>query len=99
MDLEALRAALLEERESAWIRWVPGPQQLADALTKVEAANTLLDTVMAQSRWSLRELEVCREQRAEARGRRRRTKDQVTGEAPATAAATHSGVGVESVKT
>jgi hypothetical protein len=52
LDLMALKESLADPASHAFCRWVPGPQQLADALTKF-AGNSILYQVMTTGTWSL----------------------------------------------
>ena len=70
IDVGALREALEDEELNSACRWVPGPQQVADALTKSHPNPALL-ALMEQGTWSLKESEEVRKVREEQRDRKK----------------------------
>lgn len=70
IDIAAIREALLEAENNASVRWLPGPQHVADGLTKA-AGNGILEQVACEGVWSLRECETARTERAGLRDQRR----------------------------
>ena len=58
LDMAALREDLKRDGLHSLVRWVPGPQQLADGLTK-RFGNAVLEATMSGEGWSLREQEGC----------------------------------------
>ena len=66
LDLLAIKESLLDESNRALCRWVPGPQQLADGLTK-EKGNKILPDFLATKEWNLREDAAWQEQRVRQR--------------------------------
>ncbi len=73
IDVAVLREALLEPEAHGFMRLVPGPQMLADALTKL-LPNGVLDAVMQDGLWSLKEDPVLAGYRAEAREHQKKSK-------------------------
>ena len=67
IDISSMRADL-EDSSNSHLRWVPGPQMVADDLTKMSGNGVLLD-VMIEGRWSLCEEAAVREHRRAARER------------------------------
>ena len=61
LDVTALRESIAEERGIV-ARWIPGPQQPSDELTK-HASNGLLSVIASTGRWSLVETEASRKAR------------------------------------
>lgn len=43
LDMLALKESLLNDENNSFCRWVPGPQQLADELTKDKGNRMLVD--------------------------------------------------------
>ena len=68
LDVAAMKEAMVDEDLNHLARWIPGPQQLADDLTKA-AGNGLLVSVMETNRWSLVETAEVRAMRARKRER------------------------------
>ena len=66
LDLLAIKESLLDESNHALCRWVPGPQQMADGLTK-EKDNHVLEDFMNTNEWCLKEDPIWQEQRARQR--------------------------------
>ena len=62
IDVAALRETLRQDGYAAAARWLPGPQHLADGLTK-KYGSGVLEAVMENCRWSLVETEDVREAR------------------------------------
>ena len=52
IDAAALKQNFCDESYRVFVKWMPGPQRLADALTK-QAGNGMLGRVMEECRWSL----------------------------------------------
>ena len=83
LDVAAMKAAMGDEDLNHLARWIPGPQQLADDLTKA-MGNGLLAAVMETNRRSLVETAEVRAMRARKRERvkeckaaaKRRTEDE-----------------------
>ena len=73
IDVAVLREALLDPETNGFMRWVPGPQMLADGLTKMQP-NEILDNVMKDGIWSLKEDPELIKVRAEARERQKKSK-------------------------
>ena len=67
IDIASLRSDL-EDESNTGVRWVPGPQQIGDDLTKA-VGNGLLTQVMTSCVWSLKEDPAVREKRKELRDR------------------------------
>ena len=86
LDMAALREDLKRDALRSLVRWVPGPQQLADGLTK-RFGNAVLEATMAGEGWSLREQEEVRLRREYERNLRKK--------GAAAARPAPSGVGVE----
>ena len=87
IDVAALRETLRQDGYAAAARWLPGPQHLADGLTK-KYGNGVLEAVMENCRWSLVETEDVRDAREKQRKTRKAIK---TGGGRSCS----SGVGVE----
>eukprot|EP00972_Heterocapsa_arctica_P088047 12983052-Heterocapsa_arctica.AAC.1 len=62
-----MRDQLVESLGSAFIRWLQGPQQVADALTKICGSASVLEQIMAGGGWSLKESAAVRATRDAAR--------------------------------
>ena len=79
LDIRALREALADPQSASLCRWVPGPQQASDALTKLKG-NGVLNDIMASGRWTVVEDEtwqkVREQQRINQRAYRARVKVQ-----------------------
>lgn len=73
LDLLALKESLLDDTSNSFCRWVPGPQQLADGLTK-EKGNKMLSEFFMTNEWSLKEDVMWQEQRAKQRENQRNYK-------------------------
>ena len=52
IDAAVLREAMLEEGAQNFVRWMPGPSMISDALTKWNP-NHVMEKVMEQGLWSL----------------------------------------------
>ena len=76
LDLLAIKESLLNEANRALCRWVPGPQQLADSLTK-DKGNRLLPDFLESNEWCLREDASWQKQRARQRATQKIYKDRV----------------------
>ena len=70
LDIAAIKESIAESGESAMIKWVPGPQQVADAMTKA-GSNGCLETLLLEGTWCLREDPAVAEKRASEKERRR----------------------------
>lgn len=70
LDLMAIKETLLDDSNRALCRWVPGPQQLADALTK-EKGNKVLSDFLETNEWSLKEDVAWQDQRSRQRANQR----------------------------
>ena len=70
LDLASLRESLADPAERCKVKWVPGPQQLADGLTKRDGNDVLLD-VMSGKGWSFKESEEVAALRAQQRAYRK----------------------------
>ena len=68
IDLAALKEVLDDEACNARVRWLPGPQHIADSWRKAPGNGVLME-VMAGNGWSLKET-------AEVRAERERVRDQ-----------------------
>ena len=79
LDLLAIKEALLDEGNFAAVKWVPGPQQLPDSLTK-EKGNGILSQFMDSNEWALVEDAIWQAERAKQRecqkGYKQRVKQQ-----------------------
>ena len=76
LDLLAIKESLLDDSNHAMCRWVPGPQQLSDGLTKEKDNHVLLD-YMNSNTWSLREDPIWQAQREKQRGSQKLYKAKV----------------------
>ena len=76
LDLLAIKESLLDDSNHAMCRWVPGPQQLSDGLTKDKDNHVLLD-YMNSNTWSLREDPIWQAQREKQRGSQKLYKAKV----------------------
>ena len=79
LDLLAIKESLLDENNRALCRWVPGPQQLADGLTK-DKDNKVLSDFLATNEWTLKEDSAWQEQRTKQRENQKRYKENVRRE-------------------
>ena len=79
LDLLAIKESLLDENNRALCRWVPGPQQLADGLTKYKD-NKVLSDFLATNEWTLKEDSAWQEQRTKQRENQKRYKENVRRE-------------------
>lgn len=70
IDVAATRKALLEPENNASVRWLQGPQDLADGLTK-SAGNGVPEQVACQGLCLLRECAEVRSERGRIREQRR----------------------------
>ena len=70
IDVAALRESLRDPEARSCTRWLPGPQQLADSLTK-EAGNQILLQLLDGRGWSSKEEGDVREARMVLRERRK----------------------------
>ena len=68
LDVAAMKEAMDDDDLNHLARWIPGPQQLADDLTKA-TGNGLLALVMETNCWSLVETAEVRAMRARKRER------------------------------
>ena len=66
LDLLAIKESLLDESNRSLCRWVPGPQQISDGLTK-EKDNKMLLSFLENNKWSLKEDTTWQEQRERQR--------------------------------
>ena len=66
LDLLAIKESLLDQSNRALCRWVPGPQQISDSLTK-EKGNKILSDFLSTNEWSHREDTAWQEQRSRQR--------------------------------
>ena len=73
IDVAALKETLSEPANQATARWLPGPQHVADALTK-RFGNAILKEVMETNVWSLRETPEVRAERDRLRTLRKEAK-------------------------
>ena len=73
IDVAALKETLSEPETQATARWLPGPQHVADALTK-RFGNAILKEVMETNVWSLRETPEVRTERDRLRTLRKDAK-------------------------
>ena len=69
LGVAAMKESMNDEELRHCARWIPGPQQLADDLTKHTKCNGLLDAVMETSTWSLVQTDEVREKRGAKRER------------------------------
>ena len=70
LDIAAIKESIAENEESAMIKWVPGPQQIADSMTKA-GSNGTLEEMLREGRWCLQEDPAVAEKRANEKERRR----------------------------
>lgn len=66
-----MKESLLDEANPALCRWVPGPEQISDGLTK-DKDNKALTIFMLSNEWSLKEDVAWQEQRERQRAHRGR---------------------------
>ena len=66
LDIRALRESLADPNASSFCRWIPGPQQASDCLTKLRG-NNVLQTIMQSGQWTIVEDETWQEVRAQQR--------------------------------
>ena len=69
IDVGVLRQGLIEDGAGCTVRWVPGSQMVGDGLTKWHH-NGVINAVMEQGVWSLRDTETSRELRRVAAAKR-----------------------------
>ena len=69
IDVGVLRQGLVEDGAGCTVRWVPGSQMVGDGLTKWHH-NGVINAVMEQGVWSLRDTETSRELRRVAAAKR-----------------------------
>ena len=79
LDLLAVKESLLDSESRSICRWLPGPQQIADAMTK-EKSNHILEDCMATNQWCLCEDPEWQATRARQRANQKVYKDKVRAE-------------------
>lgn len=83
IDVAALRESFEGPQTNSGVRWLPGAQRVADALTK-RHRHSVLREVMSLGRWSLRETDEVRVERdrikelRKAAAQRRKEEEKVT---------------------
>ena len=82
IDVAALRESLRDPEARSCTRWLPGPQQLADSLTK-ESGNQVLLQLLDGRGWSLKEEGDVRDARMVLRERRKQQVRAAAAAAPA----------------
>ena len=65
-DIRALRESLADPEASSLCRWIPGPQQASDCLTKLRG-NNVLQSIMSCGQWTIVEDDAWQEVRAQQR--------------------------------
>ena len=75
IDIAVLRSTFEADGYNAACRWIPGMQQVADALTK-RFGNSGLQIIMETGRWCLRETPEVEEERRRVKELRRAAKDR-----------------------
>ena len=76
-NIAALRKALPDPDSRSCTRWIPGPQKLADVLTKA-GGNAILPKVLEGHGWSLKEQDDMREPRQELQQKRKEYESKKT---------------------
>ena len=71
LDIAAIKESLVDSGDSAMIRWVPGPQQIADAMTKTGGGNGKLEELLRTGQWCLKEEAEVAAKGAETREKRK----------------------------
>ena len=66
LDIRALRESLADPEASSFCRWIPGPQQASDCLTKLRG-NNVLQSIMSCGQWTIVEDDAWQEVRAQQR--------------------------------
>ena len=66
LDIRALRESLADPEAASFCRWVPGPQQASDCLTKLKG-NNVLQSIMLSGQWTIVEDDSWQEVRAQQR--------------------------------
>ena len=82
IDAAALKQNFRDESYRVFVKWIPGPQHLADALTK-QAGNGMLDRVMEECRWSLVETPEVRQERERQKALKRASREARESSVPA----------------
>ena len=93
IDIAALRESLRDPESRSCTRWLPGPQQLADSLTK-PGGNQIIMQVLDGRGWSLREQDDVRAARLDLRQKRKEYEARKAVPTDRAVPALHSGVGV-----
>ena len=73
IDVAALKETLSEPENPATARWLPGPQHVADALTK-RFGNVIFKEILETNVWSLRGTPEVRAERDRLRALRKKVK-------------------------
>ena len=79
LDLLAVKESLLDSESRSICRWLPGPQQIADSMTK-DKSNHILEDCMASNQWCLCEDPEWQATRARQRANQKVYKDKVRAE-------------------
>ena len=66
LDIRALRESLADPEAASFCRWIPGPQQASDCLTKLKG-NNVLQSIMLSGQWTIVEDDSWQEVRAQQR--------------------------------
>ena len=82
IDVAAMKEALHMADSSRFVRWIPGPFQAADDLTKL-MGNGILMQVLGENQWSLKDTEESQRLRADAALRKKAYRARLTRAADA----------------
>ena len=79
LDIRALRESLANPDSTSFCRWIPGPQQASDSLTKLRG-NNVLSTTLATGHWTVVEDQAWQEVRTHQRSTQRAYKKRLRSE-------------------